>query len=42
MSDGLKQMFINSGPSEEKSNDLIKDIMSKIDEIINKNKKRNK
>ena len=33
-------MFINSGASEEKTNDLINDIISKTEEIINKNSKQ--
>ena len=37
LSDALKQMFINSGANEELSNDLIKDIISKTEQIINKN-----
>ena len=32
-------MFINSGASEEKTNDLINDIIYKTEEIINKNSK---
>ena len=30
-------MYINSGANEELSNDLIKDIISKTEQIINKN-----
>ena len=37
LSDALKQMFINSGLTEENSNEYIKDIISKTQEIINKN-----
>ena len=37
LSDALKQIFINSGANEELSNDLIKDIISKTEQIINKN-----
>ena len=37
LSDSLNQMFINSGATEEKSNDLIKDIISQTDSKINEN-----
>ena len=37
LSDSLKQLFINSGAKEELSNDLIKDIISKTEKVINKN-----
>ena len=37
LSDSLKQMFISYGATEEKSKELIKDIISKIDIIINRN-----
>ena len=37
LSDSLKQLFINSGAKEELSNDLIKDIISKTEIVINNN-----
>ena len=37
LSEALNQMFINSGLTEEKSKELIDDILSKADKIINKN-----
>ena len=37
LSEALKQMFISLGITEEQSNELIRDIKSKTEEIINKN-----
>ena len=37
LSDALKQMFISCQLTEEQANDLIKDILTKTEEIINKN-----
>ena len=37
LADALKQMFTNSGSTEERSNELIEDIISKTQEIIDKN-----
>ena len=37
LSDALKQMFINAGSTEEKSNELIGDLISKTQEVIDKN-----
>ena len=38
--EALNQMFINSGCTEEKSNELINDILLKIDKIMNENKNK--
>ena len=40
LSGALKQMFISSGQTEEKSNDLIQDILTKSTEVVEKNKKK--
>lgn len=40
--DALKQMFISSGTTEEKSEELIKDLISKTDSILKKNWRKNK
>ena len=37
LSDALKQMFIYTGSTEEKANELIEDIISKTEEIIDSN-----
>ena len=37
LSDALKQMFINAGSTEDNSTNLIEDIISKTQEVINKN-----
>ena len=37
LSDALKQMFINCQLTDEQANNLIKDILTKTEEIINKN-----
>ena len=37
LSDALKQMFISSGATEGKSQELIKDLISKTDSILKQN-----
>ena len=37
ISDALNQIFINSGVTEDKLQDLIGDIISKTEKVINKN-----
>ena len=36
LSNALNEMFINAGAKEEKANELVKDIISKTEKVINK------